>query len=410
MFPTGSSQSEHSVNRRAFCFFLLAVGQLERFVKFENKHKNCWMNSIMQMLLATGHIVDIIRRLGRNEDDSLSTRVMVIVDLLYHTLLRHDARVKTQDDIIINESHMRDIIGYLASDGVKVPPCKRVCVLEFFDSSIAPLLRFYKLQFETVIDAQMDCSSCKQISSYLKRTHSRLVVTQTALKDTFDNVLAELFDRTPLKKICPKCSHDGDHQGFCSLMNCPKDLFVGHNPTSTPGQRQHILSVHVDLTRCMSRNVVFTRSYPRYTLQSFITFHGEGYAGHYMTYAQHKGEWFCFNDMTATPVAHSSLFGDQAETLPIVMTHFVRPSITDVFSIALWNVFTDFSPVNTVLTPTLSLNDAASYFSRTDLLEDTPLDFIAIKYFACAACKSGKLASTYFIVHLYKHCSYIAET
>jgi hypothetical protein len=151
----------------------------------------------------------------------------------------------------------------------------------------------------------------------------------------------------------------------------------------------------------MSRRVVFTRSYPRYTLQSFITFHGQDNAGHYMTYARHKEEWFCLNYMTVTPVAHSSLFGDQVEAYPVVLAHFIRPSITDVFSIALWNSFTEFAPVNTALPPTLSLNDAVTYFSRVDLIADTLLDFVVIKLFQCTNCKRVMLTSAFVILHVY---------
>ena len=359
------------------------------------------MNSLMQMLLATGHIVDTIRRLGQIDEDRASNRVLVIGSLLFHTLKRYDNHVKTQDDIIVNEKYMKDIIGYLAFAGLKVEPGRRAYVLEFFDSAIAPLLRFYGLQFETVIDAQIECSSCKDTSTYLKHNWNCIFMPQAASEDAFDKVLEELFSRTPVKKICPKCAHDGDHQGFFSLMNCPKDLFVGYDPTNTPGQKRHTLTTHVDLTRSMSRNIVFTRSYSRYTLQSFITFHGKDNAGHFMTYAQQKGEWFRLNDMSVTPVAHSSLFGEQAETQPIVLAHFVRPSITDVFSIALWNVFTNFSPVNAVLPPTLSLNDAADYFSRTELIGDTLLDFIVLKWFACTICRTGKLGPTCSILHFF---------
>ena len=360
------------------------------------------MNSLMQMLLATGHIVDTIRRLGQIDDDRASNRVLVIGSLLFHTLKRYDNHATTQDDIIVNEKFMKDIIGYLAFAGVKVNPGKRACVLELFDSAIAPLLRFYDLQFETVIDAQIECSSCKDTSSYLKSTWNCLIVPQAASEDAFDKVLEELFSRAPVKKICPKCAHDGDHQGFFSLMNCAKDLFVGYDPTNTLGQKRHTLTTHVDLTRSMSRNVVFTRSYPRYTLQSFITFHGKGNAGHFMTYAQQKGEWFRINNMNVTPFAHSSLFGDQAETQPVVLAHFVRPSIADVFSIALWNVFTNFSPVNAVLPPTLSLNDAANYFSRADLIGDTLLDFTVLKWFDCTNCRSIKPAPTCLILHVFR--------
>jgi hypothetical protein len=150
------------VNTRAFFFLLLDAGQLERFIKFENKHKNCWFNSMMQMLLATGHVVDTVRRLGSVDQDRASIRVLAICDLLFHTLKRYDNHAKTKDDIIVNQNFIEEILGGLAFGGVKVFPGRRACALEFFDSTVTPVLRFYGLQFETAMDAQIECASCKE--------------------------------------------------------------------------------------------------------------------------------------------------------------------------------------------------------------------------------------------------------
>ncbi|CAF4930567.1 unnamed protein product, partial [Rotaria sp. Silwood2] len=72
-----------------------------------------------------------------------------------------------------------------------------------------------------------------------------------------------------------------------------------------------------------------------------------------MTYARSKQDWYCLNDTNITLVKSSSIFEDQAKDQPVMMAHFTRPSELDVFSSALWNVFTNFSPINVSLTPHL---------------------------------------------------------
>ncbi|CAF4155274.1 unnamed protein product, partial [Rotaria magnacalcarata] len=121
------------------------------------------------------------------------------------------------------------------------------------------------------------------------------------------------------------------------------------------GQHSPKLTTHVDFAQIISRNVACTRSYSRYTLQSFIVFHDEDDDGHYMTFAQHKGDWYRLNDMNITIVRASTVFDDQLKNEPVMLAHFTRPSEIDIFSIALWNIFTNFAPTTTTLPSNLSL-------------------------------------------------------
>ena len=61
----------------------------------------------------------------------------------------------------------------------------------------------------------------------------------------------------------------------------------------------------------------------------------------------------------------SSIFEDQAKDLSVMMAHLTRSCELDVFSSALWSVFTNFSPINVSLPPHLCSNDAANYSCKT---------------------------------------------
>lgn len=173
-------------------------------------------------------------------------------------------------------------------------------------------------------------------------------------------------------------------------MNCPKDLFIRFTPVVESERTLHGLNVHLNVTQAVSEKVIFTRSYSHYTLQSFIVFIGEDGGSHYVTFAQRKGEWYRLDDMNITLVRTSSLFGDDAELQAIVLAHYTRPPVIDVFSAALWNVFTNFAPLDVPLPASLSLNDAVSYFAKRNLLEINPLNFFFVKYFECPSCRTGK--------------------
>jgi len=177
-------------------------------------------------------------------------------------------------------------------------------------------------------------------------------------------------------------------------------LFVYCESTATSEQNVFKLTPHIDISKIISSNVTFTRSYSLYTLQSFITF-GKTKNGfrHYFAFARYKDDWFKLDDMNVKLVASSSIFQDEAKCQPIILAHYVRPSETDVFSTALFNVFTNFCPDKPTLPPTLSLHDAANYFAQRNLYQQNLLNLVVIKRFYCASCKRGK---TKYFVHYKK--------
>ena len=346
------------------------------------------MNSVLQMILASGHIVEAIRRFGSVEADLASSRVMVLGNML-NCLVNKNESVNEVRRTTVEQSFIRDHIGYLRWAGIKIRPGKNNCVFDFFQSAILPTLLHYNIDLQYVIDISIECSSCKSVSSVARQNWNYLLVHQTTKEDTLDNIVADLFGPTLKMNICPKCAQQGQYDTSLSIMNCPKDLFIRFEPNVTMGQHRPKLTTHVDFAKIISRNVACTRSYSSYTLQSFIVFHGEDDDGHYMTFAQHKGDWYHLNDMNITIVRASTIFDDQLKNEPVMLAHFTRPSEIDIFSIALWNIFTNFAPTTKILPSNLSLNDAANYFAKHHIIEDNPLNLVTIKLFDCSICKRG---------------------
>ena len=176
-----------------------------------------------------------------------------------------------------------------------------------------------------------------------------------------------------------------------SILNCPKHMFLRVDPFMAENRKRPKLTTHVDLAKILSNNVICTRSYSPYTLQSFIVFNDTDNHRHYMTYARFKQDWYCLNDTNMTLVKSSSIFEDQAKDQSVMMAYFTRLCELDVFSSALWNIFTDFLPINILLTPHLSLNAAANYFAKHYFTENNSLNLVVVKYFKCPICKTGKI-------------------
>lgn len=341
------------------------------------------------MLLASGHIVETVRRFGPVEADLATTRVMVIGNILNDLVNRHIKFHTEASKTIVKQNYINENIGYLRYSGIDIRTGQNNCLFDFFQSAIIPTLLFYNIDLQYVINISIECSSCKEISIVSEQTWDYLLVHQTADEATLDNVVQDLFGPTLQKKLCPKCLNNNQHQTSLSIMNCPKDLFIRFDPIVSAGQKRPKLTTHVDFANIISTNITYTRSYSRYTLQSFIVFNGKDDNGHYMTYARHKDDWYCLNDMNVDVVRSSSLFGDQAVSQPVMLAHFTRPSEIDVFSLALWNVFTNFSSLNFTLPPSLSLNDAAIFFSKRHIIENNPLNLLCMKLFECPICKRG---------------------
>ncbi|CAF2072354.1 unnamed protein product [Rotaria magnacalcarata] len=260
------------------------------------------------------------------------------------------------------------------------------------------MLLFYNIDFQYVLEKSMQCSSCQEITSLTRETWSFLLVSQTANEETFDNIMANLFGPVLDMQICDNCLKNDLHPTSISILNCLKHLFVHLDPHVANDTKRPKLTTHVDFGKILSNNVICTRSYSRYTLQSFIVIDGKDNTAHNMTYARSKQDWYCLNDTNITLVKSSSIFGDQAKHQSVMMAHLTRPSDIDVFSIALWNVFTNFSPINISLTPNLSLNDAVNYFAKYNLIENNPLSLVVVKFLNCSICKK----ETFTVVRMHE--------
>jgi hypothetical protein len=292
---------------------------------------------------------------------------------------------------IIKNEYISQQIGYIQWAGFKTHSRDINCVINFFSSAIVPTLLFHNTDLRFTIENLMECSSCAEFSIITRQSLNFLVVQQTGVQGSLDTVMADLFGRTVEKKVCPKCSDEGLHYNSLSIIHCPKHMFVRCEPTSTLDQKVFELTPHIDISKIISSTISFTSSYSRYTLQSFITFYEKNEARRYFTYARHKDDWYCINNMDVKLVTSSSIFQDETKCRPIVLAHYVRPSETDVFSMALFNVFTNFSPQKPTLPPTLSLNDASNYFAKNNIFNHNPLNLIIVKRFDCSKCRKGTI-------------------
>ncbi|CAM4940035.1 unnamed protein product [Rotaria socialis] len=351
----------------------LDVGQLPSFVRIENAGNTCWFNSIIQMLLASGHIVETIRKFHIIDKDLVPDKIFILSNILKTFISTSISSHTNGRKEIIDKNFIKDHFGYLRWAGFNIETYKKYCVFEFFQAAIIPMLLFYNIDFQYVLEKSMQCSSCQEITSLTRETWSFLLVSQTANEETFDNITANLFGPVLDMQICDKCLKNDLHPTSISILNCPKHLFVHLDPHVTNDTKRPKLTTHVDFGNILSNNGICTRSYSRYTLQSFIVVDGTDNKAHNMTYARSKLGWYCLNDTNITLVKSLSIFGDQAKHQSVMMVHFTRPSDIDVFSIALWNVFTNFSPINISLTTNLSLNDAVNYFAKYHLIENNPL-------------------------------------
>ena len=108
------------------------------------------------------------------------------------------------------------------------------------------------------------------------------------MEDVLDNIIAELFGKTLQNQKCSKCFDNGQHYTSLSITNCPKHLFVRSQLVGTTVQNAFILTPHVNISKIISKNIIYTRSYSIYTLRSFITFYEKKKERQYITYARKK--------------------------------------------------------------------------------------------------------------------------
>jgi hypothetical protein len=377
--------------------FVADVGQLPQILQFENKQRNCWLNSIAQMLISSGYLVETVRRFGTIDIDLVPTHVFALGTFLLELVNRHQSASERRRTLIDEES-ISYTIQNLRFAGLKDSPGRPVCVLEFFDGFVVPTLLHYGIDFKVCMANWIQCSSCNDKNIFNQHTCDYLLVQQIGMEDTLPNVLAHLFGPVSTQYTCLKCSNNDDNTASFSIMNCPKSLFIGTHPTEIKKDTKNFkLTEHIDLTSIVSNSLIFTYSYTRYTLQSFIVFYKNDYSGHYITYIRYKDDWYQLDDKKTMLVTYESLFGEKASKLPIILANFVQPSTTDVFSSALWNAFTNFSSEMPILPPTLCLNDAVAYFAKHNLNKTNVLNFAAAKCFTCPICRKGNLL-LYFVI------------
>lgn len=350
------------------------------------------------MLLASGNIVETIRQFGNIDVDLMPNKVIVVTSILQYLVNQHRNALTELGKTTVNDSFIQQHIGYLRWAGVQICINKQNCLCDFFLSAIAPTLLYHDIKFQIIINVTMECSSCKEIIKIDNHSWDCLLVPQITSEDILENVIINSFGATLQRRICPKCFEDNQHHSSLSLMNCPKNIFIRFEPNILGNKYRSKLTTHINLAKIMSKNNIFTHTYTRYTLQSFIIFYGKDNHGHFVTFAQKLGEWYRLDDMNITLVQSSSIFGDQAEEQPVLFAHYTRPIDDDVFSTALWNVFTNFSPINITLPPSLSLNDAMIYFGKHNVIQNNPLNLVVIKYFACSNCKTGMSDFLFFSI------------
>lgn len=372
-----------------FVLFILEAGQLPQFLRFENHHNNCWFNATMQMLVASGKIVDTFRRSDGIDVDLMPMSVIVITSVIQRLIKKQEKENAPQDWTIVKSTYIVDQINYLRAAGIGIQGGRQNCLLDFFDAAIVPTLSYHEIEFKLMMEVNLECSSCMQVSRIDEHRWNYLLVPQISSEDNLENVIVDIFGPTLQKKTCPKCSDGADHQTSLSLATCPRNLFLRFDPIIATGNKRVNLMRHINLAKIVSQRIIRTSSYGSYTLQSFIIFNGGDDKGHFVTFTQKKGEWYRLNDLNISLVQSSSLFDNPDHSQPVLLAHYIRPLDDDIFSIALWNVFTDFSPLDQTPPPSLSLNDAVMFFGRSGLVKDNPLNLVVIKYLTCPRCKKG---------------------
>lgn len=316
------------------------------------------------------------------------SKIMITSIILCHLVEKTDRTDPNR--AIVKEQYIKDQLGYLGWANVQILSHHSDCVFQFFNTAIAETLAYYNIDLNIAIETLVECSSCGELSIINPSITNCLAVIESHVNDTLDVVVAELFKDTEPKCVCPKCFIESTHKKTMLIGSCPKHLFVYCHLPAASNTSLFKLTPHVNISQIITDNVIYTNSYSRYTLQAFITFNEKNNTRHYFTYARYKEDWYCINDMDVKVVQSASIFGDENKRLPIVLAHYTRPSETDVFSTALFNIFSNFSPQKISLPPTLSLNEAVNYFAKNNIFNYNPLNLAVLKYLDCSKCKKGK--------------------
>ena len=319
----------------------------------------------------------------------MSTSIITITSVLQRLIKRQEKENAPPERTIVKSPYILEHINYLRVDGLNIRSGRQNCLFDFFEAAIVPTLSYHEIEFKLMMEVNLECSSCMQVSRVDEHWWNYLLIPQISSEDNLENVIFNLFGATAQKKTCPKCSDGADHQTSLSLATCPRNLFLRFDPIIVTGKKRVNLMRHIDLTKIVSDKIIHTSSYGRYTLQSFIIFNGSDDKGHFVTFTQKKGEWYRLDDLDISLVQPSNLFDNADHPPPVLLAHYIRPLDDDIFSVALWNVFTNFSPLDQTPPASLSLNDEVMLFGKSGLVKDNPMNLIVIKYLLCPRCKTG---------------------
>ena len=188
-----------------YSVFVVDVGQLPLFMRFENASNACWFNSICQMLLASGHIVEKIRKFYIIDDDLVACKVMILSTMVNVFISKSINCHADGRKAIINKSFIIEQFRYLRWAGFNIETYKQYCVFDFFQIAIVPMLLFYDIDFQYVLDKSMQCSSCKKLISITQQTWNYLLVSQITNEETIDIIMADLFGPVLDMQLCLNC-------------------------------------------------------------------------------------------------------------------------------------------------------------------------------------------------------------
>ncbi|CAF3351717.1 unnamed protein product [Rotaria sp. Silwood2] len=130
------------------------------------------------MLLASGHLVQTVRRVGLMDNDLTPDHIYQFSTALYY-LVKRDEHM-TEARRIINDDMIKNTINCLMWCGFEVKSSKSPSVLDFFKRIVAPTLLHYEIDLKISLASMIQCSSCFQISILNQQPCDYLLVQQTA--------------------------------------------------------------------------------------------------------------------------------------------------------------------------------------------------------------------------------------
>lgn len=133
---------------------------------------------MMQMLLASGHIVEAIRRMGCIDSDMAATCVMVTGNMLCCLTRRNMDCPDPDENAIVRSKFIEDQIEYYRWGNVSINARAYNCVMDFFATVIVPWLLHYNIEFQFDFHMSMECSSCEEASLIQQQVWDCLLAPQ----------------------------------------------------------------------------------------------------------------------------------------------------------------------------------------------------------------------------------------